>query len=262
MRVQPAGPPYHGGKNPRRWPVSTGQWIADLLPWDKEQTYAEPFGGMFGVGFCRRPVKREIWNDTNERLANYWRVWQEQPQEMIWQVQQAVWSRTLFEQDKERLDKGTPIQRAAALHRVLSHSMLHSDSHANRLATFGGRNTWELSRCNAVADRMRDVEIENRDALELLRSLPAGPTCCYVDPPYAGTTGYGNGVDKALLTELLLAQTQPTAISGYGKEWDVLGWEKSGLGQVNSLGAADCPPTTEVLWTNFTALPDPQTALF
>ena len=51
----------------------------------------------------------------------------------------------------------------------------------------------------------------------------------YADPPYptaAAAHLYARTVDFDRLAETLLAQQGKVAVSGYGDEWDSLGWER------------------------------------
>ena len=73
----------------------------------------------------------------------------------------------------------------------------------------------------------------------------------YADPPHpsATTTGYVvRDFDRDGLADVLMAQRGAVGISGYGDEWDVLGWRKvtrpALCRQING-GAR-----LEVLWLN------------
>ena len=62
----------------------------------------------------------------------------------------------------------------------------------------------------------------------------------YVDPPYDNTIGtegaYRHGVDRDALLDVLRVQRGRVAISGYGDEWDALGWERHEYETVSLLG--------------------------
>lgn len=78
----------------------------------------------------------------------------------------------------------------------------------------------------------------------------------YVDPPYANTVGtagaYAHDVDRGALGEVLRVQRGRVAISGYGDEWDHLGWERHERRTNTSLGDLHAnTPRVEALWTNF-----------
>lgn len=256
--LRPIPLPYYGGKSPDGRAKGAGPWIASLLPWRFMSTYCEPFGGMFGVGFARKPTQTEIWNDLNDRLANYWRVWQEQPDELIWRVTNSVASRSLFEQDLARLDTGTALERAAALHRVVGQGVRHSDQSRHWKCHYkpGSSNTsnWTSARANAVAERMRRVQIECRPAVEILaKTAPYEEAVIYIDPPYptADTSAYRHAeIDLDELAAAMWVQKGLVAVSGYRDEWDHLGWHKTTLDVHTSAVGANELPRTEVLWSN------------
>ena len=114
-----------------------------------------------------------------------------------------------------------------------------------------------------LAERMRNVVLENRDALDLLTELAdREDVLIYVDPPYADTVGYRHDVDRAGLHEALRAQRGKVLVSGYDDEWDVLGWRReSRAGKVSygiMGGRREHQARTESVWANY---PHAQTRL-
>ncbi len=83
-QVAPAKRPrsivYWGGKSP--YDRGTGRWIANLLPNVPGHTYCEPFAGMLGGLLQRERASREIINDLNGDIANFWRVLRDRPAEL------------------------------------------------------------------------------------------------------------------------------------------------------------------------------------
>ena len=69
-----------GGKSPFG-AHKTGQWIASLLPpVGTTYTYIEPFAGMLGVMLQRPKHRREIANDLDGDLVNWWRAVRDYPE--------------------------------------------------------------------------------------------------------------------------------------------------------------------------------------
>ena len=74
----------------------------------------------------------------------------------------------------------------------------------------------------------------------------------YADPPYKDTAGYHSDVDRDALREALLAQQGRAAISGYGDEWDHLGWERHERAEeINPSIGSQRTVRKDVLWTNY-----------
>ena len=65
-------------------------------------------------------------------------------------------------------------------------------------------------------------------------------------------------MDRAALFEALRGATARVAISGYGDEWDGLGWVKTTKHGLSSQGKGGEQQRAEALWQNF----DPPNRLF
>ena len=153
-----------------------------------------------------------------------------------------------------------PIRRALAFHISVWMSM-HSGTRVqkgNFLVEYNflvpRKHRWDRDRVARLGDRMRDVYILRRPAVKLLqRASDIDHAVIYCDPPYPTSSvspyRYGD-IDKDELTEVLLAQRGFCAISGYGDEWEHLGWrreERKAL-RININGKTE--PRLEVLWLN------------
>ena len=258
------GIPYYGGK------AKTGKWIASLLPWDWNSIYVEPFGGMAGVLCNREPVKAEVLNDLNDRIINWWRVVRDHPKELIHMLKHTPMSRTEFKWAVQNMDNPAicEIRRALFFQTVVHQSVVCSDKRATwapRYTLEGGvlggkRWTNPEDRVNRLAERMRFVQLERRNGLEILDKIShIDKTVVYVDPPYrtANTSAYVHSdVDVDKLTDLLLEQKGFVAISGYRDEWDHLEWYRyekdTSFAGTHSTKGTDAPSgkRTEVLWIN------------
>ena len=245
----------------------TGPWVASLLPDDTRVTYIEPFAGMLGVLLQRPKANTELVNDTNDRLVNWWRCLRDRPDELLRLVRHTPHARDEFEHAVDHLDDPalSPVVRAAHFTTVIRQSIRSSDrverSSWRRHLRVGAcgtpvRNAATLSdQLAAVAERICDVQVENIDAVALLeRVADLERVVVYCDPPYptANQTLYEKSVDFAALADVLKAQTGRVAVSGYGKEWDHLGWRRHTHETVrHTPGVAEMSPRTEVLWTNY-----------
>ena len=253
-------PPYYGGKG------NQGAKIAACLPWSMESVYVEPFAGMARVLLNRLPVQVEIINDLDGNLARWWRVIRDMPDEFTHVVDFTPRSRELFEQaiidvNDETLDD---LRRAGAYH-CLIESSVHSGASTGK-GNF--RTWWAPSRFRDrlvgghildLWQRLRYVIVENRPALDILERIKDEPSAViYADPPYisADTSPYAvNEVDVDALGAAFQAQAGFVAVSGYGNEWDFLGWERAEFDAVRHnihKGGRKFPvePRVEVLWTN------------
>lgn len=265
-------PYYYGGKGR----PEVRRWIIAHLPYTYD-CYLEPFAGMLRVMLDRPASDREFANDLNDRVVNWWQVVRERPDELRWQLDHAPHSEVFFRKCQSTLDAGSSMERALKFAVTCIQSVIHSDTEASGFGWSIGRSSkhapsgegYTKRRYQAsvardmegLADRLRFVTLFNRPAESLLeRFADADHAVIYCDPPYitADTSPYKHGgasTDRDRLTDVLRAQTGSVAISGYGDEWDHLGWERSTfdtLGRSGTILRGNTPAArTEVLWTNY-----------
>lgn len=218
---------------------------------------------MLGVLLQRKPAHFEIVNDTSGNVCNWWTQIRDNPEEMARLIELTPDSKENFNNAVEIITggEGTDIKKAWAFFVVIHQSYLHSltDAHWRRTLGVapGSKGTWKAKEIYALAKRLKKVQIENTDALEVLKfTADCADAVVYCDPPYhtADTTPYGDfTLDTDKMRGLLLAQKGSVAVSGYGAEWDCLGWRKVEHKTAFRHGVAGkkSSPRTEVLWMNY-----------
>jgi len=262
---------YHGGKsggNP------AGKWIASMLPWDYQTTYVEPFAGMLGVLLQRKPVINEIVNDLNGDIYNWWIQVRDNYDELSRLLAMTPRARQAFDDARALLDSGggSPVRRAHATQVVIMQSLMHAVDSPGWVPMYilrdigSCRVRWVGKEVANLAARLSGVQIENKDAVELLERTAICPhAVVYCDPPYrtAETSCYGkdsNSTDWGRMADALQAQQGKCAVSGYGDEWDALGWQRFEFTKTYrvsaGVGKRTSKPRTEVLWCNY----QPETA--
>ena len=111
----------------------------------------------------------------------------------------------------------------------------------------------------ALRERVKDLELEIRSAEWMCGYYADNPNICwYLDPPYQVAAQAGLYTHNALPIEdwvpLLQNIRGLVAVSGYGTEWDGLGWHRQEHATHASVGAQndrERPEKVEVLWTNY-----------
>ena len=257
--------PYYGGKSPLA--RGSGPWVNSLLPTEHQVTYIEPFFGMGGVLMGRPPSHVELVNDLNDRIVNWWFVIRDDWEEFMEVYDKTPYARGMYEWAYDNLDNRAldDVRRAVALTVVLEQGMIHGDS-TNRKAwgvsynpTVGSLPRRNREKIRALSDRMRKVQIECKDAIEVIgKAAHLEDTIIYCDPPYrtAGTQAYrlGDGVDTDALTDVLRACKGKVAISGYNDEWEHLGWRSERFETIRvtmHAGGNRTTPRVEYLWMNY-----------
>ena len=236
----------------------SGRWIAAQLP--NRKVYVEPFAGMLGVLLQRAPAVREIVNDLDSRLVNWWRAVRDHRPELEALLDNSpTWSAEFYqealaaEQDPEV--QADVVQAAYWFTLRLCWTFggaLTSNTLARRYGDFPARNIRSLQ-LKELQARVMQVEIEHRDALRVIREYGGiEDAVMYCDPPYqaAGKAHDCQIGDKAAMVEALQQCRGLVAVSGYEDDWDELGWRVNEMPVLTSnLGVAT--ERVERLWTNY-----------
>ena len=263
---------YYGGKKVSGT-SGLGRWIHSLVPYEYDTTYIEPFGGMLGIMLGRRRTRREIGNDLNPRIMNWWMIVQSRSAEFKQMLKYTPCHQDEYHQARGSLDEGDDLERAWKFHVVVAFSVFHADGSSGGFATKysvdGGSSASMANSFVGVVDklarRIADVELTNMPALDVLDSHADDPSSViYIDPPYlsANTTPYAvdeTDIDAMLCT--LRQQRGRVAISGYRDDWDALGWERHEFDTHAARGVGGRFASTEVIWTNYAACPVKQDEL-
>ena len=163
--------------------------IAESIP---HVNYVEPFAGGAAIFFAKRPVKMECLNGINGHLINFYKCLIDTPCQLIAEIDRYLYSRADYTYctNLANYDGRTAIQQAAMSYVSCMQSIghrLHSTSSWQISMKDGGskaqtyqRRKAQLQRC---ADRLKDVYIENVDALELIKRWDSPETLFYIDPP-------------------------------------------------------------------------------
>ena len=265
---------YYGGKAR----TDFRKWLVPKIPYDKDGIYVEPFAGMLGVLLARPQCKTEIINDLDANICNWWRVVREHPDELKHLIYYTPKCRRTFDEcvkaieDKAYQDK--PILWAWSTFTVLEYGIIHglkNTAFSIRYTQYPSKNRDFASIVKLLAERVKAVQVENTDALTMLdRMKDLCNAVIYCDPPYisANTSHYENDdIDVDAFTNAFLSQKGKIAISGYGDEWDHLGWHRhewnTKAPKINYVQdySSENWNRTECLWTSYD-IADDQLSLF
>ncbi|MEM3448389.1 MAG: DNA adenine methylase [Nitrososphaerota archaeon] len=221
---------WYGGK------FSHLEWLLPLLP--KAYHYCEPFGGSAAVLLNREPSPVETYNDIDGELVNFFKVLRDKPAELIEKLYLTPFSAEEFakawvlrgrkdidEVERARLFFIRAEQVRTGLAQTATPGRWAWCKLTSRRGMSGAVSRW-LNRVEAlwlVAERLKRVQIENKDAVEVIKKYDSPKTLFYCDPPYPHESrgdphAYGYEMsekDHIRLAEVLNSVKGMVALSGY-----------------------------------------------
>ena len=252
---------WHGGK----WRLAP--WIIEHMP--PHRVYVEPYGGGGSVLLRKPRSHAEIWNDLDGEIVNLFRVLREgHGGDLARALEMTPFARDEFDDAYSPTDDA--VERAR---RLIIRSFMGFGSNGHNRATGFRANSnrsgstpahdWQNypASLRLVAERIKGVTIENRDARIVMSAHDGPDTLHYVDPPYVFETrsdlskNYAHELtdsDHSELLQFLTTLKGRVILSGYPSamyDSALPGWrriEKQALAD----GAAK---RIEVLWLNFPA---------
>lgn len=250
---------YPGAKN------RLTNWIIQFIP--EHKVYLEPYFGSGAVFFNKPKSKIETINDMDGEAVNLFRVTREHPAELAKAVETTPYSREEYEKAYYKNTADTEIERARKFLIRCWLGIGNSNTYKNGFRTSQQSSSpkttehWgELpERILIATERLKHAQIENLDALELLKRYDTKDVFIYLDPPYLPEVRKTHLYKCEMTTEdhiklLNEIKFHPGRIllSGYDNELynKILnGWNKA-----QKQTQAECGiKRTETLWYNYEA---------
>ena len=183
-------------RSPIRWYGGKGRKAALIAKYVPEggQPYCEPYAGGAWLLFYRRPADSEVLNDLNQDLVNFYRVMQdpETAKRLIHAIEWTLHSRAEFARALSILkneDERDALKRAWAL-LVASRQSFSAKGNISTIGKWARSLKQKHYRSGIPAllanvhERLKEVQIDCRDALEVIRYWDNENAVFYVDPPY------------------------------------------------------------------------------
>lgn len=192
---------YYGGKQ---------NLLSEILPlFPPHIQYVEPFLGGGAVFFSKPKSKNEVINDLDGRITNFYRIAQTKFPELQAMIQGTPHSEIEHKLTQQILKEGTSseVERAWALWVQCNMSFGHMIYGGFAFGETGcGKNT--ANKRDAFTEkylhRLREVEIFQRDAIDIIELKDSENTFFYCDPPYCSSDcGHYDGYTKDDFVKLL-----------------------------------------------------------
>jgi DNA adenine methylase len=244
---------------------SRAKWIISHFP--EHKIYLEPFCGSAAVFFNKSKSDHEILGDADGNIINLLSVLRRRGPELAYQIDLTPWAEAEYEQC-EKAHSGTGDELEDARRFLVRCWQAHGTQFGKKSNTWrhrgikGSASTTELwqkvpDRLMIAARRLKDAEIRNRPALELIEYYNHPDCLIYADPPYVKSTRKSVEHYKFEMTneqhiqmlEVLKRHQGSVILSGYESElYDeyLPGWQKVFMPTVAEHGNIHL----EVLWLN------------
>ena len=213
-----------------RYPGSKWSLAQDIISqFGDHYHYVEPYFGSGAVFFSKPVSPHELINDMNGLVVNLFRVLRDQTDDFLFALENTPWSRDEYNESHIKTDDPLEDARRFVTRIWQAHA---SDlakktgwkSRGSKQPARGMSVRWQRvpSELAEMALRLKDAEIENRPALEVMRRFATKDTLIYADPPYLMETrtqkmyAYEMSVDEHLeMLDVLNSHPGPAVISGY-----------------------------------------------
>lgn len=188
-------------------------YIMPLIP--RHSIYVEPYFGGGTIFFEKKPSYLEVINDINGQLVNFYLQIQGNFEKLNEKIQNTLCSESLFKWAKEVYNgkiSVPDVERALATWLVFNMAI-----NSNPLTGWSYNNGTEGSHtgflmahkrdsfCPWLKERLRYVQISQRDAIKVIRERDSVQTFFYLDPPYPNTNqGHYSGFTFSDLEDLLI----------------------------------------------------------
>lgn len=251
---------YPGSK----WNVASK--IVNLIP--EHHSYVEPYFGSGAVLFNKTASNIETINDLDSDVVNLFRCIQKDAEKLAKMVVTTPFSREVYDRQFEIIEENAEtFERAAGFlvkcwqghgFRTNEYKVGWKNDVQGRERMYALWNWYRLPEwIIEIAERLRQVQIENRPALEVIKRFSYKNVFMYIDPPYLLGTRAGKqykhemtNADHEELLKKLLQNKAKIMLSGYESDMYneyLKGWNKIYFSSCAEHGK----PRTEVVWMNY-----------
>ena len=214
---------YPGSK----WSLS--KWITSMFP--EHHSYLDAFFGSGAILFNKVPSPIEI-NDLDDNVINLFEVIKSDPERLAFEISLIPYARDVFTNAWQNQNDKDPVVRAAKFCVRCDMGQgfrTTGESTGFKMDIQGREDSYAVKHWNKVPDliiecaaRLKQVQIENRDAKSIIKRFKHPNVLIYADPPYVLSTRHGKQYavemddnDHIDLIDALKDHPGPVILSGY-----------------------------------------------
>lgn len=263
-------------KTPLKWVGGKGRFLEKIYKhFPQHTTFVDVFGGSGSVILGKNPAKVDVYNDLDRRLANFFQVLcdEKKTEELQRRLENTLYSRRVFDEAKDlQYNNLSDIDRAYYFFITNRQSFAGIGETWGYEISAGSTDDYPacvkgfhlgIERLKTAHNRLREIQIENLDFMDLVPRYDAPDTLFYLDPPYVqgertSRIVYNHEMtkeDHVNLINLLLKIKGMAILSGYETEiYNPLlesGWRQSKFdcfARVAQNAQGFNTPRTECLW--------------
>lgn len=249
---------YPGSK----WSIAN--WIIGFFP--EHHSYLEPFFGSGAVLFNKPKSNIETVNDLDGNVVNLFEWIKKDPERLAHEIYYTPYARQVYDEAFAAVPEDS-LQKAVNFYirlnmghgfRTSGEKVEWKNDVQGRERAYAAKDWCDLpEKIMQAAERLRGVQIENKQAVELIQRFNYSNVLIYADPPYVLGTRHGKQykceMDDASHNELidvLLEHKGPVILSGYDNDLynDRLnGWHR----KETTCYTQSRVRKKEILWMNF-----------
>lgn len=248
---------YPGAKN------RLASWICDYIP--EHKVYLEPYFGSGAVFFNKEPCHIETINDLNSDVYNFFKVLRDEGKLLATALYMTPYSREEYERAYIVDDTDSDVEKARKFCVKCWQGFGCANLYKNGFRSGQQSNSPNCAKSwgdipetlKQASERLKQAQIENLPAAELIKRYNTLDVFIYADPPYLPGTRKGYLYKHEMtveehkeLLEALIKHPGKVLISGYDNDLYneiLVGWNKVQKKTQAEKGLA----RTETLWMNY-----------
>ena len=266
-------------RSPIKWFGGKGHFTQHLLPLiPPHRCYCEVFGGGASLLFAKEPSKVEVYNDIDGDVVSFFRLFHdpEAMKEFQRKCHYTPYSRQLYFEFRdslynEGLEPSERIYRWFIVQRMAFNASTNGKKTGMSLSHQRAKSSqmkYDIDHLDMYAERLREVQIDNRSWEVVIDCYDSPYTFFYLDPPYVHdtrltTNAYAHEMadfQHEVLVEALIDVQGKVLLSGYPnniyKRLERAGWLYSDI-ETHAYSAlrkgdeeSEHTKRTERLWMN------------